>query len=171
MALDRQELDPNRVRRHSGLIAQRVMNLQPAVRMIQAIAEYNKAWRSFPILRTTGMHRRGYSPQLRMAAFLSGNKTAAREALRYVMTCPGGIGNPFLHLRYGQVLLDAGEGDGGGLMNSCGAYMSEGSEIFAPRRCALPRISKDPCKTGRRWRFELTVRRGGCYAACGCNFF
>jgi hypothetical protein len=45
-------------------------------------------------------------------------------------TCPDGIGNPFLHLRYGQILLDKGGKDrvADELMR---AYMGGGSEIFA----------------------------------------
>ena len=52
------------------------------------------------------------------------------EALQYAMTCPGAVGNPFLHLRYGQVFLDLGEADHAAeeLMR---AYMGEGKEIFA----------------------------------------
>ncbi|MNY35732.1 hypothetical protein D3C86_1701600 [compost metagenome] len=46
------------------------------------------------------------------------------------MTCPGGIGNPFLHLRLGQVLLDDGQDDRAAdeLMR---AYMGAGPQIFA----------------------------------------
>ena len=45
------------------------------------------------------------------------------------MTCPGGLGNPFLHLRLGQVLLDQGHDDlaADELMR---AYMGAGAEIF-----------------------------------------
>jgi hypothetical protein len=45
------------------------------------------------------------------------------------MTCPGAIGNPFLHLRYGEVLYDAGELDAAAdeLMR---AYRGAGLDIF-----------------------------------------
>jgi hypothetical protein len=46
------------------------------------------------------------------------------------MTCPAAIGNPFLHLRLGQVLLDANEHDAAAdeLMR---AYIGGGEELFA----------------------------------------
>ncbi len=42
------------------------------------------------------------------SCFLAGYTTSAREALEYVITCSRAIGNPFLHLRYGQVLYELG---------------------------------------------------------------
>jgi len=63
------------------------------------------------------------------ACFLGGYRTSAREALEYAMTCPDAVGNPFLHLRLGQVLLDAGEDDRAA-DNLMRAYMGGGSEIF-----------------------------------------
>lgn len=64
------------------------------------------------------------------AAFLANYKTSAREALEYAMVCPDAVGNPFLHLRLGQVLLDTGEHDRAAdeLMR---AYMGAGADLFA----------------------------------------
>ena len=62
---------------------------------------------------------------------LSGRlKTSASEALEYAMTCPGAIGDPFSHLRLGQVPFDDGEKDvaANELMR---AYMGGGKEISA----------------------------------------
>ncbi|QWF17929.1 tetratricopeptide repeat protein [Lysobacter capsici] len=55
---------------------------------------------------------------------------SARPVLEYALRCPGGPGNPFIHLRLGQVLLDAGEPDAAAdeLMR---AYMGGGAERFA----------------------------------------
>jgi tetratricopeptide (TPR) repeat protein len=96
----------------------------------EAIAEYNRAWTLVPNPKNQWNASTWILAAIADAAFLAGYKTSAREALQYAMTCPGAIGNPFLHLRYGQVLLDAGERDAAAdeLMR---AYMSEGSEIFA----------------------------------------
>jgi hypothetical protein len=62
--------------------------------------------------------------------FAGGWHTSARKALDYAMTCPGALGNPFLHLRRGEVALEQGEEDVAAdeLMR---AYMLEGIEIFA----------------------------------------
>jgi hypothetical protein len=63
------------------------------------------------------------------AAFLGGYKTLAREALEDAMHCPDAIGNPFLHLRLGQVLLDEDEPDRAA-DELIRAYMGAGPEIF-----------------------------------------
>ena len=57
------------------------------------------------------------------------NYEEAREAFRDVMYCPGAIGNPFIHLRLGQVQFELGN------LNRAGdelarAYMGKGEEIF-----------------------------------------
>jgi len=63
------------------------------------------------------------------ACFLMGKRKSARQALEYAMTCPGAIGNPFLHLRLGQVLFDADEKDAAA-DELIRAYMGAGAEIF-----------------------------------------
>lgn len=95
-----------------------------------AIAEYNKAWLLIPDPKNEWNAATWVLTAIADVAFLGGYNTSAREALEYAMTCPGGIGNPFLHLRYGQALLDAGEEDAaaGELMR---AYMAEGEGIFS----------------------------------------
>jgi hypothetical protein len=65
----------------------------------------------------------------------------AYKALEYATTCPGAIGNPFLHLRFGQVLFDRGELDRAA-DELIRAYALEGEEIFAnddPRYLAFLR--------------------------------
>jgi tetratricopeptide (TPR) repeat protein len=96
----------------------------------QAIAEYDNAWDLVPDPKTEWNASTWILAAIADAAFLGGYKARAREALAYAMTCPDAIGNPFLHLRYGQVLLDAGENDAAAdeLMR---AYMGAGQDIFA----------------------------------------
>ncbi|WP_349513254.1 hypothetical protein [Erythrobacter sp. NFXS35] len=62
--------------------------------------------------------------------FLKGNHAVARQTLEFAMLCPGGLGNPFIHLRLGQTLLELGEKDRAAdeLMR---AYMGAGEGIFA----------------------------------------
>lgn len=95
-----------------------------------AIGEYNKAWELIPNPKNEWEAATWVLAAIADSAFLAEYKTSAREALEYAMTCPGAIGNPFLHMRYGQVLFDAGE------LNSAAdelmrAYMGAGNEIFA----------------------------------------
>jgi tetratricopeptide (TPR) repeat protein len=96
----------------------------------EAISEYNKAWDLVPDPKNQWNASTWILAAIADAAFLGGYKTSAREALQYAMTCPDAVGNPFLHLRYGEVLLDAGEEDAAAeeLMR---AYMAEGDEIFS----------------------------------------
>jgi hypothetical protein len=94
-----------------------------------AIAEYNKAWELIPDPKNNWEASTWVLAAIADSAFFAGYKTTAREALEYAMTCPGAIGNPFLHLRYGQVLFDVSELDisADELMR---AYMAEGKNIF-----------------------------------------
>jgi tetratricopeptide (TPR) repeat protein len=129
VTVDQKELDPaihEAIKTHSA----RGDELAAARAFEKAIAEYNKAWALVPTPKNDWNASTWILAAIADAAFLSGYKTSAREALQYAMTCPGALGNPFLHLRYGQVLLDAGEPDAAAdeLMR---AYMSEGPRIFA----------------------------------------
>lgn len=54
---------------------------------------------------------------------------SARPVLEYALRCPGGMGNPFIHLRLGQVLLDAGEHDAA-VDELMRAYKVGGAELF-----------------------------------------
>jgi hypothetical protein len=96
----------------------------------QAIVEYNKAWAMVPEPKQTWEASTWILAALADAAYHSGDGAMARDALQFAMRCPGAIGNPFLHLRYGEVLFDAGELTAAAdeLMR---AYMAEGPEIFA----------------------------------------
>ena len=107
----------------------------------EAVAEYNKAWALVPEPKNEWEAATWVLAAIADACFLSGHKVSAREVLEFAMSCPGGIGNPFLHQRYGQVLYDAGESDRAAdeLMR---AYMGSGGAIFAaedPRYIAFLR--------------------------------
>ncbi|MCA8912310.1 MAG: tetratricopeptide repeat protein [Planctomycetes bacterium] len=54
----------------------------------------------------------------------------ARSALLIAMHCPNAIGNPFLHLRLGQVQYELGDQERAG-DELARAYMAEGIEIFS----------------------------------------
>lgn len=61
--------------------------------------------------------------------FLAGDGEASAETFGLALQCPGGIGNPFIHLRLGQLAFDADQLDAAAdeLMR---AYMGAGAEIF-----------------------------------------
>lgn len=94
-----------------------------------AVAEYNRAWKLVPEPQNSWDASTWILAAIADACFLMGKCEPARQALVYAMTCPGAVGNAFLHLRLGQVLLDADEKDAAAdeLMR---AYMGAGSEIF-----------------------------------------
>ncbi len=96
-----------------------------------ALLEYRKAWQLVPEPKTEWEASTWILISIGDSCFLLGDRESAREAFEYAMHCPGAIGNPFLHLRLGQILFDAGENDAAAdeLMR---AYMSEGKEIFEP---------------------------------------
>ncbi len=96
----------------------------------KAISEYNKAWSMVPEPKNDWETSTWILAAIADACFLSGYLKSARTALEYAMTRPGSVGNPFLHLRYGQVLFEVGELDQAAdeLMR---AYMGSGEEIFA----------------------------------------
>ena len=63
------------------------------------------------------------------AYFLSGQSQKALQPLLDAMKCLGGIGNPFLHLRLGQVQFDLGN-EILAADELARAYMAAGKQIF-----------------------------------------
>jgi len=96
----------------------------------QAVGEYNKAWALIPEPKNEWEAATWVLAAIADACFLAGYKTSAREALEYAMTCPGAVGNPFLHLRLGQVLFDA-DNHAAAADELMRAYMGGGDEIFS----------------------------------------
>lgn len=63
------------------------------------------------------------------ANFLSGDFKAGRDNLSTAMRCPGGIGNPFVHLRLGECQFEIGNHDRAA-DELTRALMGGGEEIF-----------------------------------------
>lgn len=61
--------------------------------------------------------------------FQTADYAQARQVLTDAMHCVGAIGNPFLHLRLGQVQLELGNEERAA-DELCRAYMGAGKEIF-----------------------------------------
>jgi tetratricopeptide (TPR) repeat protein len=62
--------------------------------------------------------------------FLLGRYPEAHEHLSHAMVCPDGLGNPFIHMRLGQVQLELGNIDRA-KDELARAYMGGGPELFA----------------------------------------
>jgi tetratricopeptide (TPR) repeat protein len=94
-----------------------------------AIGEYKKAWELVPEPKNDWEAATWLMAAIGDAAYLGGFKKTARDSFQYAMTCPSALGNAFLHLRLGQILLDAEEPDEAAeeLMR---AYMADGDRVF-----------------------------------------
>lgn len=94
-----------------------------------AIKIYIKGWELLPEPKSDWSAATWLLAAIADAAYLGGFLTSARQALDDVMSCPDAIGNPFLHLRRGEVLFEQGELDAAAdeLMR---AYMGAGISIF-----------------------------------------
>lgn len=95
----------------------------------KALDQYNKAFDLVPEPKNEWGASTWILTAIGDVCFLNDDTLGALKALRYAMACPDAIGNPFLHLRYGQVLYDLEEHDRAAdeLMR---AYMGAGVEIF-----------------------------------------
>ncbi|MBS0502724.1 MAG: tetratricopeptide repeat protein [Proteobacteria bacterium] len=104
--------------------------LASAGRYEDAVQCYNSAFELVPEPKSDWNASTWILAAIGDACFLGDYRTSAREALEYAMSCPDAVGNPFLHLRLGQVLFDAGEEEAAA-DNLMRAYMGAGAEIFA----------------------------------------
>lgn len=126
---EEQELDPATYEAITRL-CEAGDRLAEARKFKDALAKYHQALALVPEPETDWEASTWILGAIGDAQFLSGAKPAARDTLARAMACPGAIGNPFLHMRYGQVLFDAGQLDHAAdeLMR---AYAVAGAEVFA----------------------------------------
>lgn len=94
-----------------------------------AIAEYRHAWSLVPRPQERWSETIWILGAFVDAYFLSGRLEQARTALDRAMACPDGPEQPFLQLRLGQILLDAGDEDGAAIALAR-AYRDVGEDIF-----------------------------------------
>lgn len=74
----------------------------------EALSKYNHAWKMIPSPKNEWEASTWVLAAIADSCFYLADFEPALRALDYAMTCPGGIGNPFLHLRRGQVLFEFG---------------------------------------------------------------
>jgi tetratricopeptide (TPR) repeat protein len=83
-------------------------------------------------------------------SFLAEKYVTARETLEYALLCPNGLGNPFLHLRLGQVLFEQDNFDQAA-EHLTRAYMGAGKQLFDeqdPKYFNFLKTKIDPPVTG-----------------------
>jgi tetratricopeptide (TPR) repeat protein len=95
-----------------------------------ALADFWAAWDLLPDPPTDWAAATWILGSVGDANFLSGDYAAGRDNLSIALTCPDGLGNPFLHLRLGQCQYELGE-YGPAADNLARAFMTAGGEIFA----------------------------------------
>lgn len=101
-----------------------------AGRYEEALASYADAWALIPDPKENWNASTWVLAAIADSCFLRGDFEETRKALEFAMHCPDAIGNPFLHLRLGQALLEQGE-DYRAADELMRAYMGAGPEIFA----------------------------------------
>lgn len=95
-----------------------------------ALEEYAKAWQRIPEPKNAWEASTWILGAIADSYFFLRDFLEARKTLENAMTTPGGLGNPFLHLRLGQCQLELGLDDRAA-EELTRAYMGAGKEIFA----------------------------------------
>ena len=94
-----------------------------------AISMYNDAWKIIPEPKNESEASTWVLAAIADACFFSRNFDPALDAVRYALHCPGGMANPFLHLRLGQCALEK-DSPQEAAEHLARAYMLEGAKIF-----------------------------------------
>lgn len=95
----------------------------------EAIDLYNNAYKLIPDPKNEFEATTWVLTALGDSCFLGGWYTSGQEAFEYAVSCPGGLGNPFIHLRLGQCEYERGNNERAA-DELARAYMGAGSEIF-----------------------------------------
>lgn len=98
-------------------------------RIGSALGNYADAWSLIPDPKERWPLSTSVISAIADCWFLAGEYAEVLRALEFGMNCPDAVGNPFLHLRLGQALLEQGEEDRAEeeLMR---AYEAHGEKIF-----------------------------------------
>ena len=95
-----------------------------------ALSKYNEAWQLVPEPKTDWRASTWVLAAIGDACFLGRFFATGAEALRDAMHCPGGFGNPFIHMRLGQCELELGN-EPAATDNLLRAYALEGKRIYS----------------------------------------
>lgn len=99
-----------------------------------AISKYNDAWKIIPEPKNEWEASTWVLAAIADACFFAEYFDSALDALRYALHCPGGVANPFLHLRFGQCAFEKSYMDEA-VEHLAKAYMLVGAEIFRTDNC------------------------------------
>jgi tetratricopeptide (TPR) repeat protein len=96
-------------------------------------AAFRRYWDAFELLPEPKLHWEASTWILTAVGdmlFLARKFQKAKNAFEDAVLCPGGLGNPFIHLRLGQIALELGD-EARAADELARAYMSEGRSVFA----------------------------------------
>jgi tetratricopeptide (TPR) repeat protein len=98
----------------------------------EALVAFNEAWKLIPDPKNEWEASTWVLAAIGDTAYLDGDYANGRRALEYGMSCPGAIGDPFMHLRLGQIMFETNELERAAdeLMR---AYMGAGPKIFSAK--------------------------------------
>jgi tetratricopeptide (TPR) repeat protein len=100
-------------------------------RLTEALGLYHRALALLPSEPTEWEAATWIHAAIGDAYFFMRDLRRALSAFEQALRSPGGIGNPFLHLRRGQILFDMGQ-EKAAADELARAYMAEGEAIFTP---------------------------------------
>jgi len=95
-----------------------------------AFVKYVEAWALIPDPKELWNISTPVISAIADCCFLAGEYGEVLQALEFGMNCPGAVGNPFLHLRLGQALLEQGGEDDRAADELMRAYEVHGEKIF-----------------------------------------
>jgi len=96
----------------------------------EALAVFNRAYKLVPLPKDEWKETTWLMAAIGEGCFFRGDYEEGRKALSYGMKCPGGFGNPFMHLRLGQCEYELGNLQRAG-DELARAYLQEGTKLFA----------------------------------------
>lgn len=120
---------PDDVHARIAALSERGNTLQDDAQYDEALACFREAWDLLPPPREEWEAATWLLVAIGDTLFLASRFQEAREPLQKAVYCPGGLGNPFLHLRLGQVqyeLHDISRAKD----ELARAFMGGGDEIF-----------------------------------------
>jgi hypothetical protein len=95
----------------------------------EALDCYNAAWELIPEPKNNWNASTWVLAAIGDSCLAAGYLTSADEAFTYALTCPNGLGNPFVHISLGKIRFERGELDAAA-DELVRAYMGGGLEVF-----------------------------------------
>jgi hypothetical protein len=116
---------------HANVVAscERGERLRDSGDLVGSVQEYQRAWDALPEPREEWEAAAFILTALADARFHFKAFEAALSDFQRAVRCPGGLGNPFVHLRIGQCQLELGN-ERSAADELARAYMGGGAEIF-----------------------------------------